>query len=131
MHGASIAPRQLSAFGGVTFGIRSLSKLAAEVLYQSSKVLDCGGYRFGPVRYQYASLSLFGLPIGSAAIALGGSRPAYINPLDTDVLRKEPILPFIHQDEWRIAIFPRGYLQDDPNAPLEIFVDPSHFYCYE
>jgi hypothetical protein len=56
--------------------------------------------------------------------------PLYLDPLNTDVLRKQPIRPFIEQDEWRIVIFTEGYLNDDPHAPLQIQVDPSHFYPY-
>ena len=44
--------------------------------------------------------------------------------------RKDPVEPFILQDEWRIAIFTQGYLNNDPNEPLKINVDTKHFYEY-
>ncbi len=64
-------------------------------------------------------------------MCIGGNPPVYLNPLNTDVLRKRPIVPFIEQDEWRIVILTNGYLGDDPNAPLQLNVDPSNFYAYQ
>jgi hypothetical protein len=94
-------------------------------------MLKCVGYRYGAVYYQYAALALSHHQIGSSAMSLGGAPPVYLNPLSTDVLRKQPVMPFIEQDEWRIVIFTEGYLEDDPTAPLRINVDPSHFYAYQ
>lgn len=131
LHGSSIFHEQLRLFGGYTFGIKSISKLAAEILYQSSKMLKCVGYRYGQVFYQYASLAQSNIQTGGSAICIGGEPPIYINPLNTDVLRKQPVKPFIEQDEWRIVIFTDGYLEDDAIAPLRINVDVSHFYAYQ
>lgn len=130
LHGSSISEAQLSAFGGHIFGIKSISKLSAEILYRSSLVLKCDGYRFGAVYYRHATLALSHHQQGSAAMCLGGSPSVYLNPLDTDVLRKDPVTPFIEQDEWRIAIFTNGYLEGDSSIPLPINVDPLHFYPY-
>jgi hypothetical protein len=52
LHGTSISHEQLASFGECTLGIKSLSKLSAEILYQSSLRLKCHGYRFGQVFYQ-------------------------------------------------------------------------------
>ncbi|MBM3527857.1 MAG: hypothetical protein FJX62_07180 [Alphaproteobacteria bacterium] len=129
LHGSSISAEQIRAFGGHTFGIKNLSKLSAEVLYRASSLIRCNGYRYGSVSYQRTSLCLSRSTIGSAAIQLCENPPLYLNPLDTDVLRKDPVSPFIEQDEWRIAIFANGYLDGDANFPLQIKVDPSHFYA--
>lgn len=131
LHGTSISQDQIASFGGHSFGIRNIIKLSAEVLYRASLLLDCTGYRYGPVSYRYATLALSYSQFDSSAISLGGPPPIYLNPLNTDVLTKQPIAPFIEQDEWRIVIFTRGYLEDDPNAPLKLNVDPSYFYEYD
>lgn len=129
MHGAAISDDCRREFGGCTFGIRCIAKLGAEVLYQASKQLDVHGYRFGQVAYQYTALSMSYSRSGGA-IDLGGNPPVSVRSLDTDVLRKEPVAPFIFQDEWRIAIFPARYLDDDPNAPLKLNVSQEHFFDY-
>jgi hypothetical protein len=130
LHGTSISHEQLASFGECTLGIKSLSKLSAEILYQSSLLLKCHGYRFGQVFYQHAALAQSHTQIGAAAIKLGGAPPAYLNPLNTNVLRKKPIKPFIEQDEWRVVVFTEEYLNDNPHSPLQINVDPSYFYRY-
>jgi hypothetical protein len=53
-----------------------------------------------------------------------------VRSVDTDVLRKDPVAPFIYQDEWRIAIFPIKYLKDDASTPLELNVSPGQFFEY-
>lgn len=132
LHGSSIFKSQVDAFGGHTIGIRSLRKLSAEILYRCSLAeIKCDGYRFGPVSYQRPVLALSQVQWSGAAICLGGQPSTYLNPLDTDVLRKEPIAPFTEQDEWRVVIFTDGYLDGDPNSPLKINVEPSHFYPYQ
>lgn len=68
---------------------------------------------------------------GSGAIQLSNDPPLYLNPADTDVLRKLPIAPFIEQDEWRIVLFTDGYVDNDPNMPLRANVSPSNFYLYD
>ncbi len=129
LHGPSISTAQRSAFGGHTFGVRNLSRLSAEVLHQASKEIRSTGYRYGPVSYQFVPFGLSYFSNGSP-IGLGGNPPVSFGPLNTDVLRKRPVAPFIEQDEWRIVIFTDGYLLNDAHAPLRIVVDPSHFYPY-
>lgn len=131
LHGSSISTTQLRLFGEKTFGIRSLSKLSAEVLLESSKILKDCSCRYGPVAYQYSGFALSYNPIGGSPVKLGGEPSLYLKPAHTNILRKEPIIPFIEQDEWRIAIFTENYLNDDPNEPLKINVNPAHFYPYE
>lgn len=129
MHGSAISDVCRREFGGFTFGIKDIVKLSAEILYQSSKQLDVHSYRYGQVAYQYTTLSMSHHRYG-AAIGLGGNPEIAIRSLNTDVLRKEPVEPFISQDEWRIAIFPTKYLDDDPMKPLKINVSPDHFFEY-
>lgn len=130
MHGSGISAEQLHAFGGCTFGIGSITKLSAEMLYRCSLILKSTGYRFGQVYYQQATLAQSHKSNGASAIQIGGVPPVYLNPLNTDVLRKQPVAPFIEQDEWRIVVFTEGYLDNDPKVPLQINVAPSHFYPY-
>lgn len=129
MHGASISDACRRQFGGSTLGVRCIARLSAEVLYQASKQLDVHSYRFGQVAYQYTALSMSHNMEG-AAIRLDGSPAVAIRSINTDVLRKEPVEPFIQQDEWRIAIFPSRYLDDDPGKPLKINVSPEQFFEY-
>jgi hypothetical protein len=129
-HGPSIDFEEWARFGGNTLGIRSISKLAAEVLYQCSCQIACTGYRYGPVSYQHSCLGVLAGTIGSAPIQLSTSPPAVVSPITTDVLRKQPAEPFVKQDEWRIAIFTDGFLNGEPDRPLKIHVDPNHFYSY-
>lgn len=129
LHGTSIADSVRREFGGRTMGVKCIGDLSAEVLFQVSKQISVTGYRYGQVAYQYTSLCM-SLSMATAAIRLDGSPPIAIKSINTDVLRKEPIEPFILQDEWRIAVFTSGYLNNDPNEPLKINVDPKHFYEY-
>ena len=129
MHGSSISEMQRMDFGGCTFGIKCIYKLSAEILYQVSKQIPVTGYRFGQVSYQYTALSLSYNPM-SSAIGLGGTPPVCLKSINTDVLRKEPVKPFIEQDEWRIAVFSPELVGGDPNEPLKINVDPDHFFEY-
>jgi hypothetical protein len=130
LYGSSISEAQLRSFGGFTFGIRSISKLSAEILYRASLKLKCVGYRYGAVSYRYATLALSQLPKGGEAMCLGGTPPVYLNPMNTEVLSKQPIMPFIEQDEWRIVVFTEVYVENDPSAPLQLSVATSHFYSY-
>lgn len=130
MHGSSISAEQLDAFGGCTFGITNIAKLAAEILYRCSMQADVTGYRYGQVTYQHTALSLLHSVRGSAAIKLCKAPPLYLNPIDTHVLRKAPLRPFIEQDEWRIVVFTGHYLNDDPLAPFQVNVSPHHFFPY-
>lgn len=129
-HGSSLPETFRQEFGGVTFGIKSLARLSAEVLYQSSRQLKCTGYRCGKVYYQHPGLVVGNAVTGGAAIQLGDNPPWFLNPLGTDVLRKSPVEPFIQQDEWRIVVFVDSYLSSDVSKPLKINVSPEHFYEY-
>lgn len=129
LHGTSISNAQRKDFGGNTYGIKSLSKLSAQILYEASKVTDVIGYRFGQVAYQNTALMQTQNKNG-AILGLTDVPPHYLNALNTDVLRKEPVLPFIEQDEWRIVIFTNGFIENDFNKPLIVKVDTEHFYPY-
>lgn len=129
MHGTSITDKVREEFGGFTMGIKCLSDLSAEVLFQVSKQLPVASYRFGQVAYQRSVLAM-SQNLSSSPLVLDGNPSIAVKPINTDVLRKDPVEPFILQDEWRIAIFTKGYLNNDPNEPLNINVDPKHFYKY-
>ncbi len=129
LHGTSISRGQLQAFGGHTFGVKNLFKLTMEIFHETSKVIDCSGFRYGAVSYQHTALMQTASPIGGAPVQLADNR--YLNVASSDVLRKLPIEPFIQQDEWRIVLFTNGYLDSDPNAPLRINVQKSHFYPFQ
>jgi hypothetical protein len=129
MHGTSISEECHRQFGGFTLGIKCIARLSAEILYQASKQLDVFSYRFGQVAYQYTALSR-SYNTSGAAIGIGGSPPVAVRSINTDVLRKEPVEPFISQDEWRIVTFPERYLDNDPDRPLKINVSPDHFFEY-
>jgi hypothetical protein len=98
LHGTSISNTQRMDFGGYTYGIKSLSKLSAQVLYETSKIIDVAGYRFGQVAYQNTALMQTQNKNGSI-VGLTDVPPHYLSVLNTDVLRKEPVLPFIEQEE--------------------------------
>ena len=121
LHGTSITSAQLASFGGYTFGIKCLSSLSAEILDRASSLLECDGCRFGQVSYKYPALAVSRSHVG-AAIGLSEFPPMYLNAWSTDVLRKQPTKPFIEQDEWRIVIFTKGYLNANPHVPLQINV---------
>jgi len=129
IHGSSISKKQRTAFGGCTFGIKSLSKLSAQILYEASKQIDVVGYRFGQVAYQNTAL-VQSQNRNGAICEFTNVPPHYLNVLNTDVLRKEPVQPFIEQDEWRIVIFTNGFIKNDYNSPLIVKVDTEHFYPY-
>lgn len=128
-HGAAIKEKTRRDFGCYTLGVKSLTKLSAEIVYQASLQVDVTGYRYGPVSYQNTALTLSNSG-SSAAIEMTGTPAVYLKSINTDVLRKLPVEPFISQDEWRIALFVKNYLKDDINEPLKINVSPSHFYKY-
>jgi hypothetical protein len=56
LHGTSISDSQRMGFGGFTYGVKSIAKLSAQILYDASKVIDIVGYRFGQVAYQSTAL---------------------------------------------------------------------------
>lgn len=130
LHGSSITSEQRAEFGGHTFGVRSFSRLSAEVLFQTSRKIKSTGYTYGQVRYQYSAFAQSLHSRGGAAFKIGDNPSCYLNPVDNDVLRKRPIQPFIEQDEWRIVIFTEDYLDNDPMLPLKINVSAQHFYAY-
>ncbi|MEE4244945.1 MAG: hypothetical protein V2I33_06025, partial [Kangiellaceae bacterium] len=129
MHGTGITEKVRKDFGGYTLGVRCIADLAAEILFEASQQLAIHSYRFGQVAYQRTALTQ-SYSRNGAAIELTGKPSVYIKSINTDVLRKDPIEPFISQDEWRVAVFPTGYLNSDPNEPLKINVNPKHFYRY-
>lgn len=129
MHGAGISEEIRNSFGNYTFGIKCILKLSAEILYQASKQITVTGYRYGQVSYQHTALTI-SQHSNTAAINIGDEPPEYIKSINTDVLRKDPVEPFIRQDEWRIAIFSPDIVGNDPNMPLKINVDPDHFFEY-
>ncbi len=130
LHGTSISQEQLRAFGGHTFGVKNLFKLAMEMFHEASKVLDCTSFRFGQVMYQHTALMQTASPVGGAPVQFDDNPPRYLNVASSDVLRKLPVEPFIGQDEWRVVLFTNGYVDNDPSAPLRISVRNSHFYPY-
>jgi len=130
LHGISISESARNEFGGCTMGVVNLDKLAAEILYECSKQIDVKGYRYGPVHYQNTAL-VRSQHSNSAVINIGSDTvPEFVKTLPTDVLRKEPVEPFISQDEWRIVIFSNTFISNDFNEPLKINVSPEHFYEY-
>jgi hypothetical protein len=129
LHGTSISNTQRVDFGGFTYGVKSLAKLSAQILYEASKIIDVAGYRFGQVAYQNTALMQTQNNNG-AILELTDVPPHYLSALNSDVLRKEPIMPFIEQDEWRIVIFTKDFIENDFNKPLKIKVDTEHFYPY-
>ncbi|NTW84146.1 MAG: hypothetical protein HGB36_12425 [Chlorobiaceae bacterium] len=129
-HGSSIPESLRQEFGGITFGVKSFSSLSAEILYQATRQVRCTGYRYGKVYYQHTGLTVANAVLGSAAVQLGKNPPWFLNPLDTDVLRKSPVEPFIQQDEYRIVVFVTSYISEDVNEPLKLNVSPDHFYAY-
>lgn len=129
LHGLAISDTVRSDFGGFTFGIKSIAKLSAEILYRASEKVAVNGYCYGPVAYQYTALCRSHRYDG-AAIRIGKELPHSILSADTSYLRKIPVLPFILQDEWRVVIFVSKYLDDDKNAPLKLEVDVDNFFPY-
>jgi len=84
-HGTSISTQQRQSFGSHTFGVRSFSRLAVDVLYQACQQIKCDGYRYGQVAYQHAALSV--LPfVSGAAIGLGGEPPLALGVLNSEIL---------------------------------------------
>ena len=129
MHGTGITENVRKEFGGYTLGIKCIADLAAEILFAASQQLAIHSYRFGQVAYQRTALTQSYTRSG-AALELTGNPSVYVKSINTDVLRKAPVEPFISQDEWRIVIFPNVYLNGDPNEPLKINANPKHFYRY-
>jgi hypothetical protein len=126
-HGVSISKEQHSSFGSYTFGVKSLTKLSAEILFKVSQIVDVTGYRYGPIAYQYTSLVR--TQNTSGGIYKFDDKTT-LSAIKTDVLIKRPLEPFISQDEWRIVIFTKGLYKNDPAEPLRINVDTNHFYSY-
>lgn len=129
MHGTSISDVIRDGFGGCTVGVKNASTLVSQIMYAASKQVEVTGFRWGPVSYRYTSL-MKSYDGAGAAISIEGVGGFYLKSVDTDVLRKDPIYPFIEQDEWRIVIFVKEYYNGDRAEPLKISVDPGHFYEY-
>ncbi|AQT61531.1 hypothetical protein [Cellvibrio sp. PSBB023] len=129
LHGISISQSAHKSFGGCTFGIKNIDRISAEILYQVSKQHSVKGYRYGQVAYHHTALAL-SLHSATSAMGLGGTPSEFLKSINTDVLRKSPVLPFIEQDEWRIAIFLEHKTNLDPMEPIKINVNPNNFYEY-
>ena len=63
-----------------------------------------------------------------SSIQLGSD--TFLSTCGRNAFWKDPVSPFIEQDEWRIVIFVNRYLNNDPMAPLKINVDVANFYPY-
>lgn len=129
LHGSSISQSVHRGFGGCTFGIKNLDRLSAEILFQVSKQYPVKGYRYGQVAYQNTALSL-SLHPDTSSMCLNGEPNEYVRSINTDVLRKSPVLPFIEQDEWRIVVFIENSKNLDPMEPIKINVGKDNFYEY-
>ncbi|TFH89130.1 hypothetical protein [Vibrio ouci] len=129
LHGTSISKQQHTDFGGVTFGISSFSVLTKQIIEETSKQIKVLGYQAGPVSYQFTSLVQTEKRNG-AILEITDNPPHYLSTVDMTALRKEPILPFIEQDEWRIVVFTNGFIKGDHLAPLKLKVDKNLFYEY-
>jgi len=129
LHSTSISNDIREEFGGCTIGIKNPQLLVSQILYAASKQVEVTGYRWGPVSYRYTPL-MKSYDGAGAAISIEGPHGFFLKAVDTDVLRKDPVYPFIDQDEWRIAVFVSEYCNGDHAEPLRINVDPNHFYEY-
>lgn len=129
LHGSSISADQHAGFGGFTIGVKSIKRLAEEIYVRAKEVIGEHMWRFGQVAYQRTAFTVTANPVGTAPIAFGDSGLC-LSLANTDVLRKDPVWPFIEQDEWRIVLFVEQYLDNNPDQPLRIAVDPGHFYPY-
>jgi hypothetical protein len=127
LHGTGIDPSIREGFGAYMFGIKSLYSLVNEIIYQASRQVEVIGHSYGQVSYQYTPLTISKNGMNTA-IEL--SKGIYLKSIATEILRKDPILPFIKQDEWRIAIFVKDYINNDAAESLFINVDKRHFYSY-
>ena len=137
LHGSCISTDQRASFGGYTLGVKSVSRLAHDIAQQAGPVVGDQRVGFGPVFYRRTALSVTTRPIDGAAIVFGDPRMHLTvwepDPSATDAtryFRKDPVWPFIEQDEWRIVLLTDRYVDDDPDAPLRLTVDPAHFYRY-
>lgn len=128
LHGTGIDAEVRNSFGTHMFGVKSLYSLVNDMIYQVSQQVEVIGHRYGQVSYQYTPLTISRNET-SSAIEL--SRGVFLKSMTTDMLRKAPVLPFIKQDEWRVVIFVKEYLNNNPLEPLKIKVNAQHFYSYE
>lgn len=129
LHGSSISADQHASFGGFTVGVKSIKRLGEEIYTKAKEIIGEHVWRFGQVAYQRTALTVTTNPTGASPIVFGNSR-LHLSLVDTNVLRKDPVWPFIEQDEWRIVLFVERYLDNNPSLPLRLSVDPSHFYPY-
>ena len=127
LHGTGIDPSTRATFGDHMFGIKSLYKLVNDIVYQASQQVEVIGHRYGQVSYQYTPLTVSKNGNNSAIELKEGF---YLKSLYTEILRKDPVIPFILQDEWRIAIFVPQYINNDSSEILKINVNRENFYSY-
>lgn len=128
MHGSSITDTQREMFGGCTLGIRSPGQLAKELFESAEALVPVTEWVCAQVMYLRPAFTLTRIPLGGAPIQLGSN--TFLSTCGRNVLWKDPVLPFIEQDEWRIVIFVNHYLNDDPMEPLKLKVDAVNFYPY-
>lgn len=115
LHGVAIKDKTREDFWGYTFGVKSFRRLGYELAHKASKQVNVTGLELGQVSYQYSAYR-----IQTGSLSLINSSP----------FRKDPIEPFISQDEWRIVIHVKNYIDNNPNVPLKLEVDPNHFFRY-
>lgn len=128
LHGSSISPGQHASFGGFTLGVKSIIRLAEDIYEKAKKVIGEHQWFCGHVAYQRAALML--TVDSRAPVIYGLDAPLAIAVYRPAIMRKDPVWPFIEQDEWRIVLFPEQYLDNDPDTPIRLTVDPNHFYPY-
>lgn len=129
LHGSSISAEQHSSFGGFTVGVKSALRLAEEIYVKAKEVIGEHRWFFQQVAYQRTALTVTATPLEAAPITFGNP-PMHLSIVDATPFRKDPVWPFVEQDEWRIVLGTEGYLSNDPYEPLRINVDPGLFYPY-
>lgn len=127
LHGTAIDKDIRNGFGTHMFGIKSMYSLVNDMIYQASQQVEVVGHRYGQVSYQHTALTISRDCVSSA---LQLSNGVFLKSMTTDILRKAPITPFIKQDEWRVALFVKEYLNNNSLEPLKMTVNKSHFYSY-
>ncbi len=128
MHGSSISVVEREKFGGYTLGIRSPGQLSNELSEKAEAHVSVVEWVCAQVMYLRPALTLTRCPLGGAPIQLGSD--TFLSTCGRNALWKDPVSPFIEQDEWRLVIFVDHYLNGDPMAPLKLNVDASNFYRY-
>lgn len=129
LHGSSIAAETREEFGGFTFGIKNIDLLARHIFEECKRQIDCEAWAWNQVSYQYSALQVTDDGSG-AGIRLGENPSRNLKVFNAHPFKKRPVLPFILQDEWRIVIWTKGYLNGSTAEALKIRVPPSLFYRY-